>query len=144
MAGVEVDRRTLQAQLAQERAALAAWSAHKSDRVQALVSQELAMAESQGDLSTMQLLARRLHEARERRRLRATVRSLQREERARMAEMEKMLAQQQRLARQIRSLQAARSLMGLWHTAHVPLGLVLFLSVALHIVATLYFGAGIG
>lgn len=31
----------------------------------------------------------------------------------------------------------------LWHTVHIPLGLTLFISLAIHIVATIYFRAGI-
>ena len=141
LAGVEVDRRTLEAELARERAALAAWSAQKSARVQALVQQETALLTAEQDVSALQLLTRRLQEWSERRRLRAAVRQLQQEEQARLADVEKMLARQQQLARQIRSLQTARRLLGLWHTAHVPLGLLLFTSVAIHIVATIYYGA---
>lgn len=31
----------------------------------------------------------------------------------------------------------------LWHTVHIPIGLTLFVSLAIHIVATIYFRAGI-
>lgn len=141
LAGVEVDRRALAAELARERQALAAWSAHKSARVQALVQQEAALAIVDQDLSILNLLTRRLQEWRDRRRLRTALRSLEHEEQARLADMEKILTRQQRLSRQIRSLQTVRRLMGLWHTMHVPLGLLLFTSVAIHIVATIYYGA---
>lgn len=141
LAGVEVDRRTLQAELARERQALAVWSTHKSERVRTLVQKEAALAEGGDDLSIVDLLMRRVQEWRDRRRLRAAVRSLEQQEQARMADIEKMLARQQRLARQIRSLQTVRRLMSVWHTMHVPLGLLLFTSVAIHIVATIYYGA---
>lgn len=144
LAGVEVDRRTLERALAEERAALAQRSAQKSARVQALVRQETAPATAAEPVSAGGLLTRRLAEWRERRRLRATVRRLEQEEQARLADIEKMLARQQKLARQIRSLQTARRLLALWHMGHVPLGLVLFTSVAIHIVATIYYGAFAG
>jgi hypothetical protein len=141
LAGVEVDRRTLQEALAREREALAAWSAHRSARVQTLVQQETAGAAAEQGLSLAQILTRRLHEWRDRRRLRAVMQQLQQEERTRAAEIRKMLARQQQLVRQIRSLQSARRLLGLWHMGHVPLGLLLFTSVIIHIVATIYYGA---
>lgn len=141
LAGVEVDRRTLQEQLSQQRAALAAWSAGKPARVQALVQRESAPAAAEEPLAALPLLARRLQAWRDRRRLRAAIRRLEREEQERLADVEKILARQQQLARQIRSLQTARRLLGLWHMGHVPLGLLLFTSVAVHIVATIYYGA---
>lgn len=141
LAGAEVDRRTLQAELAQQRAALVAWSTGKSTRVQALVQQEFALLREEEYVSMLPLLARRLQEWRDRRRLRAAVRRLEREDQERLADIEKMLARQQQLARQISSLQTARRLLGLWHMAHVPLGVLLFTSVAIHIVATIYYGA---
>lgn len=141
LAGVEVDRRTLAGELSRERQALAAWSTHKSARVRALVQQEAALAAVDQNLSVMDLLTRRLQEWRDRRRLRMALRNLEQEEQARLADIERILTRQQRLSRQIRSLQTVRRLMGLWHTMHVPLGLLLFTSVAIHIVATIYYGA---
>ena len=141
LAGAEVDRRTLQAELEAQRRALDAWSAQKPALVQSLVQQERALSSAEGDLSVGQVLMRRWQAWRDRQRLRAARRGLQREETAQLAEIEEMLARQQQLSRQIRSLKTARRLLGMWHTVHVPLGLALFMSVAVHIVATLYYGA---
>jgi hypothetical protein len=41
----------------------------------------------------------------------------------------------------MRTYDSARQLLGLWHLIHVPMGLALFGSVGIHIVATLYYGA---
>lgn len=141
LAGVEVDRRALEAELGQQRQALRAWSAGSSARLQALIRRETDAALDAVDLPLRAVLARRLQEWSEQRRLRRAIRQLEREERARLAEVERLLRRQRRLQRQIRSLQAVRRLMGLWHTAHVPLGLTLFTAVAIHIVATIYYGA---
>lgn len=141
LAGAEVGRRTLEAELVAEQTALAAWSANKSRRVQAVVQREAVALRTTADLSFLEILSRTYQEWRERRRIQATIRTLEQEEQARMAEIEKMLRRQQRLARQIRSLQTVRRLMGLWHTAHVPMGLTLFTATAIHIVATIYYGA---
>ncbi len=140
LAGIEVDRRTLEAQYQQQRQALQAWSANKSIQVQALIQQETAVLPSQA-LSTMAVLLYRFQEWQTRRQIRAALGKLDKEERVRMKEIEVSLRRQQQLTRQIRSLQTVRQLMGWWHTAHVPLGLTLFTAMTIHIVATIYFGA---
>jgi signal transduction histidine kinase len=141
LAGVEVDRRALQAELAEQRAALQAWSAGQSARLQALIQQETDTTLDTADLPLHDVLARRFQEWAGRRRLHRQIRRLEQEEQARLADVELLLQREQRLQRQIRSLQAVRQLMGLWHMAHVPLGLTLFTAVAIHVVATIYYGA---
>lgn len=141
LAGVEVDRRALQGELAAQRESLRVWSAGHSTRLQALIRQETDTTLDAADLSLRDVLVRRLQEWTEQRRLRRALRRLEREETARLAEVERLLARQRRLQRQIRSLAAVRRLMAVWHTAHVPLGLTLFTAVAIHIVATIYYGA---
>jgi hypothetical protein len=140
LAGVELDRRTLEQELWQARQELMAWSADKSMQVQILVSREAAATPSPADLSALELLGRRWQEGRERRRIRQAIRQLDRQEQARMGEIEKQLRRQQRLIRQIRSLQTVRRLMGYWHTFHIPLGLTLFTAMFIHIGATIYYG----
>jgi hypothetical protein len=44
-----------------------------------------------------------------------------------------------RSVRQIRNLTAARRLLSLWHTIHIPLGLTLFMVAFIHIGATIYY-----
>jgi len=55
-------------------------------------------------------------------------------------EIERLLRNRYELDRQITSLKTAERLLSLWHTVHVPLGLTLFISIAIHIGATIYFG----
>ena len=45
----------------------------------------------------------------------------------------------ERLLRQIRNLAAARRLLALWHTIHIPLGLTLFIVSLIHIGAAIYY-----
>jgi hypothetical protein len=140
LAGIEVDRRTLEQQAGERQRALEHWAADKSSRVQQLVGKELAQTRNYRELSLVEILTRRLHEYRERRRLRKAIRALDREERERMAEINQLLRQQRRLQRQISSLRSVRRLMGWWHTFHVPLGLTLFAAIFIHILATIYYG----
>jgi hypothetical protein len=141
LAGVEVDRRTLEVELQRQREELLAWSAGKSARIRAIVQQETAVIIPGEDLSPLGMLAGRFQEWRERRHIPAALRQLEREEQFRLKELERLLRRQQQLMRQIRSLQSARRLMGWWHVAHVPLGLTLFSAMIIHIVATIYYGA---
>lgn len=141
LAGVEVDRRTLESQIARQREELQAWSQNKSRQVQDLVNQETRAADDQPETTFLAILTRRWQEWQENRRLKAALRSLEQEEQARLGEIEAMLQRQRRLSRQIHSLATARRMMGLWHTLHVPLGLTLFTAVAIHVVATIYYGA---
>ena len=45
----------------------------------------------------------------------------------------------QQLQRQVASLAAARRLLALWHTIHIPIGMALFTAAFIHIVAAIYF-----
>ena len=141
LAGVELDRRTLENEVWQARQELVAWSADKSVQVQALVNREAAATIPTTDLSPIELLGHRWQEWQTQRRINQAVRQLDRQEQTRMADIARQLRRQQRLIRQIRSLQTVRRLMGYWHTAHIPLGLTLFTAMIIHIVATIYFGA---
>jgi hypothetical protein len=139
LAGIEVDRRSLEADVEQLNGELHAWMVDKSAQVQALVHQETAVSASVSSLSFLAVLMRRWHEWRSRRQLRTAIRRLDREEQIRLAEIERLLQQQQRLLRQINSLQTVRRMMGWWHTFHIPLGLILFTAMFIHIFAALYY-----
>ena len=139
MAGLEVDRRTLELQALKQQQEMVSWAADKPMRVKALVQQEIALTTKRKELSPAAVLTWRLREAKERRRKRMAIRKLEKEEQARMAEIERILRQQRQLARQIDSLQTVRRMMGWWHTFHVPLGLTLFTAMFIHIVASIYY-----
>ncbi len=139
LAGVEVDRRTLEAQVIRQRQELLDWSTDKSARVQTLVRQEMALVAGGGSMPATAVLTRRFKEVNERQRLRTAIRKLEKEEQARMAEIERLIRQQRRLISQINSLQAVRQMMGWWHTLHVPLGLTLFSAMFIHIFASIYY-----
>ena len=141
LAGIEVDRRTLEADAAEKRAALTAWAADKSGRVQELIARETAVqtADEEEELSSWAIFTRRIEEWQEKRKITAEIKNLDKEEQARLAEIEQMLEQQQRLMRQIKSLKTVRRMMGWWHTFHVPLGLTLFTAMFIHIFASLFY-----
>lgn len=140
LAGVELDRRDMERELASQRDELAVWSSGKPQRIQNLVSEYVIEGVPSQDLSPIDVLLRRVTEWQSRRKLHSSIKLLEKEERARLRELEKMLNQQQRLIRQINSLKTARRMMGSWHTLHIPLGITLFVSMFIHIGATIYFG----
>jgi hypothetical protein len=43
------------------------------------------------------------------------------------------------LHRQMASLATARRLLAVWHAVHIPIGMALFISAAVHIVAAVYY-----
>lgn len=139
MAGIEVDRRTLQTQTIRQREQLVGWSAGKSIHIQRLVQQETALTARGHKASPWFILTRGLRESLQRRRLRAAINKLEKEEQARMAEIETLINRQRRLKRQIDSLGTVRQMMAWWHTLHVPLGLTLFGAMFIHIAAAIYY-----
>ena len=60
-------------------------------------------------------------------------------ERRQVLELDKLLGRRAALDRQLGSLARARRLLALWHTVHVPLGMVLFAAATLHVLAALFF-----
>ncbi len=72
-------------------------------------------------------------------RLRQALAALPPVDRAVLREMERLLRQQRALRFQAMTLGTARKLLGVWHTIHVPLGMALFATAFLHILAALYY-----
>lgn len=72
-------------------------------------------------------------------RLRRVLASLPPVERAIFRELERLLRQHRTLRFQAMTLGTARQLLGVWHTIHVPLGMALFATAFLHILAALYY-----
>jgi len=58
---------------------------------------------------------------------------------ARSREITRLVKEQKRLQAQIRSLARTRRLLSLWHTIHVPIGLVLFTAAFIHSLAAIYY-----
>jgi hypothetical protein len=139
MAGKEVDRRTLESQTVRQREMLLSWSAGKSNHIQRLVQQETALTARGQKASPLAILTRGWREYSQHRRLQMSIRALEKEERARMSEIEALIKRQRQLKRQIDSLQTVRQMMTWWHTLHVPLGLTLFAAVFIHIIAAIYY-----
>jgi hypothetical protein len=66
-------------------------------------------------------------------------RKLSAQGRAAQARIDAIIHRKNQLERQIRALAAARRLMAIWHTLHVPLGLTMFSVSIVHIGAAMYY-----
>jgi hypothetical protein len=76
---------------------------------------------------------------RQRRRWRQAVQQLHLTNRAKAAQLQRLLGRRFRLQLQMHSLAAARRLLALWHAFHVPLGIALFFLAFIHVGAALYY-----
>jgi hypothetical protein len=142
LAGAETGAAELEASVEQVQRGLATLARQHSAAVRALVEADAQRARRpRGDLALV--LLRGWDDWRYGRRLRGAVRRLERSERRALGEVERLLLRRRTLERQVRMLESARRLLAVWHVAHVPMGLALFGSVAIHVVATLYFRAGL-
>lgn len=89
--------------------------------------------------STMLVLGRPLLRWRQRRQWRRALRGLDPAARGQAKQMETLIERRQALQRQAASLAAARRLLGVWHSVHIPLGMALFTAAFIHIIAAIYF-----
>ena len=140
-AGAELTLTEVRAQEAEVQAQIDRVAAARAARAQELMSADAAhRAEAQRG-SAAALLIRVLVDWRYRRDLSGQLRRFDRTERKQMNELSRLLRRRRELERQVATLQSAHKLMSAWHTVHVPLGVTLFMSVFLHVIGTLYYGA---
>jgi hypothetical protein len=140
MAGVMVSRNELAAQMALLQAELERWAATQSDQVQAVVAQYRPTVRP-GEISPLALLLHFPLGWRPKQPLPHLLPQIGRAERQRLGELEGLLRRRQILERQIASLKTAQRLLRGWRRVHIPLGLTLFTTIAIHIGATVYYGA---
>lgn len=141
LTGVAQSHAELTAEAQNLQAALTVFRQEKTTHVQNVIA-ELSQRTTQR-AAWLSLLGRSFFQWRYKQKLARALRQLDELERAQQKELAALLARQRELERQMETLETARGYMRLWHMVHVPIGLTLFFSVAVHIVATVYFRAGI-
>lgn len=142
LTGVVTSRQELAREAQGVQDALARFQAEKPGRVREVVA-DLGQRQNAGRGDVLTVFGRSYYQWRYRRQLTRALRSLEQLEQGQQQLLAELLSRQRELARQIEMLEAARRLLRYWHLLHVPIGLTLFFSVAIHIVATLYFRAGL-
>lgn len=137
-AGAEMGASQLEDALHQVEARLDAWLDAHPAQWRALASQmeELPVVSGAG---LGAILRQPGVERRYRRQWRKAVRELGPSLRAQATELGGLLGRRRTLQRQVATLDTARRMMAIWHTLHVPLGLVLFALALVHVVAALYY-----
>jgi hypothetical protein len=142
LAGAEASDSELKAEIGRVQQTLAEVAGQRSAAVKALVeADQQRQRMTRGDIGLV--ILRSWDEWRYRSRLHSQVRKVERAEKQKLSDIERMLMRRRSLERQMRMLEGARRLLSVWHVAHVPMGLALFAAAAIHVAATLYFRAGL-
>ncbi len=142
LAGVETSATDLVEALQQTQARLLELVGQRSPAVQALVEAD-ASRQRQGRGDWALVFLRGWDDWRYHTSLRRQIQQLEKAEPQRLSEVERLLLQRRARERQLRMMQAAKRMLSVWHIVHIPMGVALFSSVAIHVAATLYFGAGL-
>lgn len=141
LSGVTASHQEIEAEIHTIQATLSEFQAQKPEQFQQVVAQL-----SQRTLRrnpTLTLYGRVFFQWRYRRQVRRALRQLEQLEASQRQQLEQLLARKRELERQTEMLETARRLLRSWHILHVPIGLTLFFSVAVHVAATMYYGAGL-
>ena len=135
-AGVEVSRDELDTRSAALQQQLDAWVAQHPAVANALVGRTSARI-NPNDWNAV--LARAWQDFAYDRQLHSALRQLERTERERFGELEKLVRRRRQLERQIASLDVVHRLMSMWRLVHIPLGAMLFTSAFIHVIASVFF-----
>jgi len=141
MSGVTASRQELVQQIQLIEQQLAALKAQRPFHEQEIVTALGQRTTQRNPILTV--IGRSFYQWRYRRRLQKELRRLDQLEAQPRQQLAALLTQKRTLERQLEMLAASRRLLRAWHILHIPLGLTLFFSVAVHIAATFYFRAGL-
>lgn len=141
LSGVVATRQELEAEARSIQAAITHFEAEKPARICQLIAQLSERPSDRNPLLTV--FGRAFYQWRFRRRLGRSLQQMEQLQEEQRRQLGDLLVRRRELDRQVEMLEAARRLLRYWHIFHVPLGLTLFFSVAIHIAATLYFRAGL-
>jgi prefoldin subunit 5 len=141
LTGVAASRQEIEAEIQDIQVALYQFQTQKPELVRQLVARLSQRAGQDNPL--LMLFGRSLYQWRYRRQLRRALRGLEQLEDSQRRQLEELLARKRELERQTAMLETARRLLRSWHILHIPIGLTLFFSVGIHVIAVLYFRAGL-
>lgn len=135
--GVEVEAGLLMQQLSRAEADLQAFLAGSPMKTAPLIQSNLAPVEG-GDLGSA-FFSRFLEDARSKQEWRRAKKQADPATRKVIDQIEGLTRRKRTLERQLNSLATARRTMALWHSVHIPIGMVLFTAAFIHIVAAVYY-----
>ncbi len=141
LTGVVASRSQIEAEARQLETAVTQFQAQKSQHAQQIITQLSHRQTTRNPLLTV--FGRSYYQWRYRLKLNRALRQLNEIEESQRRNLSQLLTRKRELDRQAEMLDAARRLLRYWHILHVPVGLTLFFSVIIHIIATFYFRAGL-
>ncbi len=141
LSGVTTSRRALEQEITAVSQQLTQFEAEKPERIQQLVADLSQRPVKRNPVLT--IFGRSYYQWKFQRSLKRQLRQLDQLAAEQKQQLGQMLTRRRDMQRQTEMLEAARRVMRIWHILHIPFGLTLFFSVALHVVATLYFRAGL-
>ena len=141
LTGVVASRSQIEAEARGLETAVTQFQAQKSQHAQQIISQ-LSQRNTKRN-AFLTVFGRSFYQWRYQRKLNRALRQLDEIEESQRRQLGELLSRKRELARQAEMLDAARRLLRYWHVLHVPIGLTLFFSITIHIVATFYFQAGL-
>ena len=141
LTGVVASRSQIEAEAMTLQTAVAQFQAHKSDQIQQTIAQLSQRGEQRNALLTV--FGRSYYQWRYRQQLKRALRRLDQLEDSQRRQLSELLIRKRELSRQADMLDAARRLLRYWHILHVPVGLTLFFSATIHVIATFYYRAGL-
>ena len=141
LTGVVASRSQIEAEARGLETAVTQFQAQKSQHAQQIISQ-LSQRNTKRN-AFLTVFGRSFYQWRYQRKLNRALRQLDEIEESQRRQLGELLSRKRELARQAEMLDAARRLLRYWHVLHVPIGLTLFFSITIHIVATFYFRAGL-
>jgi len=141
LSGVTVSRQQIEAEIATIQTELSQFEAQKPEQVRQLIAQFSQRTGQRNPALT--IYGRVFYRWYYRIKVQRALHRLKQLEVSQRKQLEQLLTRKRELERQIEMLETARRLLRSWHILHVPIGLTLFFSVAIHIAATFYFRAGL-
>jgi signal transduction histidine kinase len=141
LTGVVTSRQQIEMEAGQLETAVTQFQQQKSQRAQQIIHQLSQRHSRRNPLLTV--FGRSFYQWRYRRQLNRALRQLDEIEESQRRQLQQLLTRKRELDRQAEMLDAARRLLRYWHILHVPVGLTLFFSIVIHIIATFYFRAGL-
>ena len=136
--GVVVEANELERQSQAAEAELHQWMAAQPEAA-SLLAGMLAPSPQPAGSSPALVFERSFLDWKYRRQWQQVKRGLPAQARSQVAQLEGLEMRKRVLSRQIESLAMARRMLGLWHSIHMPIGVVLFTVAFIHIGAVLYF-----
>jgi len=136
--GAELEASELEVRIAASETELARWLEARTAANRALAGRMETLSKLP-DSGYRLVLGRGIRDWGQRYRWWQALRRLDPESRAQGRELQRLVSRRRALLRQAASLALARRLLAIWHTIHIPLGVVLFTAAFVHIGAALYY-----